>query len=782
MTVLAAISLVSFITLIVLSALVFVRNPKSATNKSCAVMLGLYAIVTFIEFGYRHAHTEEQARFWWSIDVVWPISLIALFYFALFFTKRNAWLKRPAVHFAILAPAFSAVFIECFTDLITGPPTLHSWGWGYTSPDTIISKVFFIWFVVVVVFGFTLLLRYRSHAPDKRRKKQATLISVVWLIGVGSSVFEGLIMPESGDLPSMLGAYWMVGGCLTAYAMWRYDVFALSPISAAENIVAAMADSLLLINSQFKVESANAAAQYLLEYDEKQLRSLPVIALFDPSSPLPGWLSGENSEDTEVSIKYIDARFRTKNGRRVPIWLASAPLYDVDGIKLGYMMIGRDITERNRREQELHVFKNHLEKLVEKRTAQLERSLDELKRESDERERAERDRETLEVEKTALKAQLYHAQKLESIGRLAGGVAHDFNNLLFVINTYSEGFLQNLKPEDPKYADFQEIYQAARRATALTQQLLAFSRKQIAAPKIIDINEAIHQLQRMLVRLIGEHIHINIIPGINLGRVRIDPGQFDQILMNLAVNARDAMSSGGAILIETNQTVLTGQQTQDNETLLPGTYVVIRFSDTGHGMNDATKAQIFDPFFSTKAPGKGTGLGLSTIYGIVKQNGGFVEVDSRVGEGTTFKLYFPKHEVDTEIVDAATIAQGVTGNETILLVEDDDQVRKLASRLLRQLGYRVIEAGGAGEAAGIFFESRTDIDLLFTDVVMPGMNGKQLSKLLGTTKPKLKVLFMSGYNEEITDRLGKLDKSTNFIAKPFSSGDLSQKVRQVLDA
>jgi two-component system, cell cycle sensor histidine kinase and response regulator CckA len=362
-------------------------------------------------------------------------------------------------------------------------------------------------------------------------------------------------------------------------------------------------------------------------------------------------------------------------------------------------------------------------------------------------------------------------------------VAHDFNNLLFVINTYSEGFLYNLSTQDPLFHDFQEIHKAAKRATTLTQQLLAFSRKQIASPSIIDPNEAIKQLQRMLERLIGEHISINVVPGINVGNIRIDSGQLDQVMMNLAVNARDAMPGGGTITVEINQVRLGRADLKGRNSVCPGIYVLIRFTDNGVGMDEHTKSKMFDPFFSTKGPGKGTGLGLSTIYGIVKQNGGFIEVDSSLGVGTTFTVYFPQYEPDN--ISNMLLNQNngeLEGSETILLVEDEQQVRKLAAKLLRHLGYNVIEARGASEAATIFHECHQEIDLLFTDIVMPGMNGKQLSRLLGVTKPHLKVLFMSGYNDEISDNMGQLDPKTAFIAKPFSSSDLSMKLREVLDA
>jgi PAS domain S-box-containing protein len=778
----AATSLFCFIALIVIAALVYGRNPKSAVNRVLAATQTVYAAVSFVEFGYRNSQSYEQAKFWWSVDFFWPLSQAMVIYFSLLFTQRHNFLKKWVTHALIIAPALTFMGVEIFSDFITGPPINKYWGWTYTSPDNWLSRATYIWIVVVFAACFFFTISYYRKSQDVRKRKQAGILVMAFLAGVAASIVEFVLRVFDMEFPSMIGVYWLVPNGFIAYAIWKYDMFALTPITAAENIVAAMADSLLLINNEKKVASANAAAQLLLEYSKEEMQGMEADLLFDPLSTKPLWLKDDGSDVTVETIKYIDTRLKTKSGRRVPIWLASSPLHDAEGYKIGYMMIGRDTTERNRREQELRVFKNHLEKLVEIRTAELAASLAELKKESAELAKVEQERECLEEERAALQQQLYHAQKLESIGRLAGGVAHDFNNLLFVINTYSEGFLQTLSPNDPLTADFKEIYQAATRATALTQQLLAFSRKQIATPKVVNPNESIQQLQRMMGRLIGENIRINVVPEINIGRIKIDPGQLDQVLMNLAVNAKDAMPSGGLITVRTNQVTIAQTKIRDDEGIAPGVYVVIHFADTGHGMDEATLAKIFDPFFSTKAPGKGTGLGLSTIYGIVKQNGGFVEVDSKLNEGTTFSIYLPKHDPSAEDPLMSEDTAALKGDETILLVEDDEQVRKLASRLLRQLGYNVIEASGAGEASRIFFEFRNNIDLLFTDVVMPGMNGRQLSKLLGTTKPKLKVLFMSGYNEEITDRLGNLDKNTHFIAKPFSSNALSQKVRQALDA
>ena len=778
----AIISLFSFMTLTVIGIALFLRNPKSWTNRLASALIGAYAVQVFIEFGYRQAQSAVQANFWWGIDTVWPLGVVANVYFVIVFIERATWLRRFFVHALICIPAFAAIAVEVLTDYISGAPKEYFWGWSYsTGSHSHVAHAAYLWNTAVCFICLVLVAVYFLRQTDPGKRQGAKLVLFAEIAGFVSVLGDMMVPYLDYEIPPLNGVYLILVSLILGYAILRHDLFALTPITVAENIVTAMADSLLLVNTKFRIEATNDAALRMLEYRHTDLFQAPVEKIFAKNVVKPKWFASDIRDDESEMMEYFDTRFVSSTGKRIPVWLASSALLDANGRKLGYLMIARDITERNRREQELKVFKNHLEKLVAERTSELEQSLEDLKKESDQRVRVEKERENLAEQRDSLEKQLYHAQKLESIGRLAGGVAHDFNNLLFVINTYSEGFLNNLDKRDPLFHDFQEIHRAATRATSLTQQLLAFSRKQISSPQVIDPNEAINQLQRMLERLIGEHIYINVVPGINVGNIRIDPGQLDQVMMNLAVNARDAMPSGGTITIEINKTVVHRSEFHERDSVRPGSYVIIRFSDNGTGMDENTKSKIFDPFFSTKAPGKGTGLGLSTIYGIVKQNGGLIDVDSALGIGTTFTLYFPSYESDIEDDLLPGTSATLEGSETILLVEDEDQVRRLAARLLRQLGYNVIEASSASEATVVFHECRNDIDLLFTDIVMPGMNGKQLSRLLGVTKPKLKVLFMSGYNEEISDNMGQLDPETAFIAKPFSSNDLSVKIREVLD-
>jgi signal transduction histidine kinase/CheY-like chemotaxis protein len=380
-----------------------------------------------------------------------------------------------------------------------------------------------------------------------------------------------------------------------------------------------------------------------------------------------------------------------------------------------------------------------------------------------------------------LEAQLMQAQKMEAIGSLAGGVAHDFNNLLSVIKGYTELLLDELAPDDPKREDLLQIEKAGQRAASLTSQLLSFSRKQMLQPELLDLNVAINDMNLMLRRLLGENIELIMSAQPNLGSVYADPGQIQQIVMNLAVNARDAMTRGGKLIIETSYVEVDESYIRSWPFMKKGSYIMIAVSDNGIGMDAATQARIFEPFFTTKEKGKGTGLGLSTVYGIVKQSNGFILVDSEMGKGTTFKVYFPcidgEASKSTNQNDSLDAAQE---DETILLVEDEDSVRALAHRILSERGYNVLEAADGVEALKRAQEFGGTIDLVLTDVVMPGISGTTLIARLGTMRPGIKSLYMSGYTDDSIINHGFLDSSVAFLQKPFTVQNLAQKVREVL--
>jgi PAS domain S-box-containing protein len=386
------------------------------------------------------------------------------------------------------------------------------------------------------------------------------------------------------------------------------------------------------------------------------------------------------------------------------------------------------------------------------------------------------------TERLKAEAQLQQALKMESVGRLAGGVAHDFNNLLTVINGYSQLLLQKLSPADPLRAGLEQIRKAGERAAALTRQLLAFSRKQVLELRVLDLNRVVEEMGPMLERLVGEDVEVRVAANAERGMVHADPHQLDQVLVNLAVNARDAMPGGGRLLIETSLVERDAIYAQSHPEAHPGRYVMLAVSDTGVGMDEETRRQIFEPFFTTKEVGKGTGLGLSTVQGIVAQSGGFIDVYSEPGLGTTFRICLPALAQGAADAGRPATVPVQRGNETVLVVEDRVEVREYAVAVLKEYGYRVTAAESAGEALLLSEREPRRIDLVLTDVVMPNMSGRELAEQLKGLRPGIKVLFMSGYTDDAVTRDGFLNKGAEFIQKPFSAEELAAKIRAVLGA
>ena len=387
------------------------------------------------------------------------------------------------------------------------------------------------------------------------------------------------------------------------------------------------------------------------------------------------------------------------------------------------------------------------------------------------------------TENRRLEEQLRQAAKMEAIGTLAGGVAHDFNNLMTAVIGYSDLALQRAGRMDLLIKDIEQIRKAGQHATLLTNQLLAFSRKQVVRPQLLDINEIIFETEKILRRLIGEDIELVSAQATDLARVLVDPGLIEQIIMNLATNARDAMPQGGKITIETANVYLGEDYARQHLDVEPGHYVLLAVSDTGYGMDESTLSNIFEPFFTTKSKGKGTGLGLAVVYGIVKQSGGHIWVYSEPRRGTTFKVYLPVAGKQTELV-AATIGPEMPlkgGSETILLVEDDDTVRDLAGTILRSYGYTVLEANNGDEALKMYREHEGVVHILITDVVMPGMNGRKLVQEMKFLCPAMKVLYISGYTDNAIVHHGILEAGTIFLQKPFTPESLARKVREVIE-
>ncbi len=429
--------------------------------------------------------------------------------------------------------------------------------------------------------------------------------------------------------------------------------------------------------------------------------------------------------------------------------------------------LAAEVAERRRAEDSVRKINDELEHRVASRTASLEHALADLRSEMERRREVEQ--------------QLVQAQKMEAVGKLAGGIAHDFNNLLTIIIGYTDVLHQQVKADPVGAGCAQEVRRAAERASALTNQLLAFSRRQVTQPRVVNINEGLQNLEKMLRRIIGEDVELQMRLAADLLPVKVDPAQMDQVIMNLAVNARDAMPDGGRLTVETANMRLHDEYAATHPGITPGQYVMVAVSDTGTGMDAATKARIFEPFFTTKEQGKGTGLGLSIVYGIVTQHGGRIVVDSEPGRGTVFRLYLPVAAWTQQAPDVETApTRRAPPTETVLLVEDDEQLRRLARLMLARHGYRVLETSSPGAALNLIREQHGAIDLLLTDMIMPHMSGLDLAAQIRAHYPRIKVLFMSGYTETGVARQGMLTAGMPLLRKPFTAAELDNKIREVL--
>ena len=474
--------------------------------------------------------------------------------------------------------------------------------------------------------------------------------------------------------------------------------------------------------------SMNRAGERLLGYQREELLGKNFIEILGP----------ENSEQfREVVTRKLagedvppyERQVTTKDGRRVTLEISNRVIRDPIGNPVAIQGTARDVTERKQ-----------------------------------------------------LELQLTQSQKMEAIGRLAGGVAHDFNNHLGVILGYSERLLDRLGPDDRLRKSAAMIKEAAQRSASLTRQLLAFSRRQVIEPRVLDLNDSITEIGKMLKPLLGEDVELVLTLDPALGKVKVDPAQIDQVIMNLAVNARDAMPQGGRLILETANAELDKAYALQHATVQPGSYVMLGVCDTGSGIDRETQAHIFEPFFTTKEKGKGTGLGLAMVYGIVKQSKGFIWVYSEPGQGTTFKIYLPRVE--------AVLGQGqeeqvpsplAKGEETVLVAEDEEMLRELACEFLQDSGYIVLAAGNGAEAIEVSQRHQGPIHLLMTDAVMPGMSGRELAQRLGSHRPDMKMLYVSGYTDDAVLRNGLLEPGASFLQKPFTQNALMRKVRAVLD-
>jgi PAS domain S-box-containing protein len=543
---------------------------------------------------------------------------------------------------------------------------------------------------------------------------------------------------------------------IVAWGIFRYSFLNVVPL-ARYTLVDRMSDAVFVLDNRDRVVDVNPAALSLMGRPASDLIGQPAQEVFSGWQVFHDW---RDDRDVEIEV--------TPGAGDLRLEFRAQRLRDRHGRSGGRVITIRDVTHRKLLENELREHRDHLESLVGKRTADLTAANAKLLSQMAERER--------------LEDQLRQSQKMEAMGRLAGGVAHDFNNLLTAILGYADLLLEDFTSDDPHRGAVEEIKHAGERAASLTSQLLAFSRKQRLQPRILDLNVLVANTQRMLARLIGEHIQLSVQLQPGLGRVEADPHRIEQAIVNLAINARDAMPEGGTLVIQMRD-VYVGEEHEYPIAVEPGWYVMLSVSDTGMGMNEATRERAFEPFFTTKDASKGTGLGLAMVYGVVKQSRGHIWIDSEPEHGATFTILLPRVDRDAESTEESwQPSQAIGGTETILVAEDEQMLRDLAREVLRRYGYEVIEAANGKAALSASEQHHGAIDLLLTDIVMPEMNGRDLAAEILRARPHVKILFMSGYSKYVDDDRGFPGEKTDFVQKPFTPEILIRKVRQLLDS
>jgi PAS domain S-box-containing protein len=703
-----------------------------------------------------------EAKILWD-DVQWvPAFVLASGLLAFGLHYSGTRLSRPRVLWATVVSLSALSYAVVLTDA--------SHGLVRTSPRLVPGTPFgalhydygpVLWAILVLVYGqivFGLLRLLASYVRSHQLyRSQARMV----LIGASVPLVVSLL-PAVGIRPTFqqdLSPYsFTFSNVLIAWGLFRFGLFDVGPL-ARERVVENMGDAVFALDRSERLVDANPAGLRFLasasvevvgRRGEEVFARWPAIVAF----------CREECLQAEVVVE--------EDGWRRHLDLRTIPLFDRRQDRSGRALVIRDVTARKEVEAELRRHRDRLEELVQERTSALETANEELRREIQER--------------TELEGQLAHSQKMEAIGRLAGGVAHDFNNLLTAILGYVD--LLGAASLDTSERQFLgEIHKAADRATVLTRQLLAFSRKQVLRPEVLELGAVVNELEGMLARLVGEDIRIACRRG-SPAYVKADRGQIEQVVLNLVVNARDAMESGGVITIETAEGAPEGVENPDLAGRTPGKQAVLLVQDTGAGMDEETLSRAFEPFFTTKPQGEGTGLGLSTVYGIVRQSEGRITVESAPGEGTTFRICLPWSDERPEAPrGAAPAGDSARGTETILLVEDDEILRNLAREALESRGYEVLVARQADEALGIARRYGKHIDLLFSDVVLPGaMSGADLAARLEEERPGLRSLLMSGYAAEVIDRHLRAGRGAPYLQKPFTPSGLAVAIREVLDA
>lgn len=885
-----------FILYVKLAIFVLIRNYKAPLNRVCSLFFLCFALWSFGGiFIHSPSTSKAAALFFDSLTSPGWVSFSSFsLWCALLFCEKKKILRWNFLYPVLFLPAILFIYMQWTNHMVVDYVETY-FGWGVVWSPSLWPYLYYVYIILFSAAALFLFFRYGVHSHNLLKKKQAKIIffssqtafSLGFLTDVALPRLHLYVIPDIADIFLLIGAFGFV------YMIVKYRFLTITPAAAAENIIATMSESLILLDAEGKIVKVNRAALAMLGFREKELKGRPVKTfMVDKKGHLENpllkdMLEGKKITDYELS-------FKAGQDREVPVIFSCSGLKDESGSLIGMVCVSRDITRRKEVEKELNEYKEHLEELVEERTVELKEINDKLYNEIDERKKVEKTlRKSREKYRTLteniavgiyrhtlagkekflevnpavinmfgfdnkkdllaspvsrlynnpedlkrfnremsqrgfvknkelqfkkkngtlftgsisavtvkgrrgkaiyydgiiedittrkqLEEELLQLQKIEAVGRLTGGIAHEFNNILTTIVGYGELSKMKSAPGSPVNNYLSKILKTADHAKNLISQLLAFSRKAVNRPKNINLNSILGEFQKLIRKVLGEDILLEFIPGEKLGNVKADPGQIEQIILNLAANSRDAMPSGGKLTLITENKEVDQAVIDRYPYMKPGFYVLIKVIDTGRGMSSKELAHLFEPFFTTKRKSRGTGLGLSTVYGIVKQNNGFINIRSKQGQGTTVGIYLPRTDGPVEEIKQSTgVFKLPSGKETILVVEDEETVREITVEVLSDCGYHVILAQSGEGALELWEKNKEGIDLLLSDIVLPGISGLQLAHKLQASKPELKVIYMSGYSEDVISQHGVFDKDISFLRKPFTSLALTKMIREVL--
>jgi PAS domain S-box-containing protein len=759
MNTLALISLSSFLIYVYLGTVVYLKQPENDLNRTFLIYSLIAVYTCFTDFQMRISEGFGTALFWFRIGTLWPLLLSALLHFVLVFTRKSKSRWDYLVYVPLYMVGLVFGFLDYSANLVLDGPKPSPWGWSYGMlRQTLIGNIFSGWCAALIVLGIVLCLRYFLKAGDAREKQQAKYVligtSIPMVAGALEIVFSGLGV----EIPNLIQFSLVVGSGFWAFAIWKYELFVLSPATTVKEIIRTMSDILLLLSPSLVIKVANQAAVDLLGYEREEIIDHPIRLLFDESEYkqiVDGPIAGELAQRGIISDAEITVR--SKDGRKISMSLAGSLVRDKNKRFQGIALLGRDITRRKLQEQELRRYQEKLEEIIAVRTAELEKTY----------------------------AQLQRVQKLEFMGTIAGGVAHDLNNILSGIVSYPELLLLDLPKESPLRRPLATIQRSGEKAATIVSDLLTLARREVVVKSVVNLNLIVKEylLSPERVKMQSNHPAAQIVTDLDpkLPNVLGSPVHLSKTLMNLVHNGVEAMPNGGTLRIST-QSRQVREPISGYEKIEAGNYVLLSVSDPGIGIAAADIERIFEPFYTKKKMGQsGTGLGMAVVWGTLKDHGGYVDVASQEGRGTTFTLYFPASSQPEEHAPARVPIESYKGRgETVLVVDDVAEQREIACGILEKLAYNPTSVS-SGEAA-VAYLKRAKVDILLLDMLMnSGIDGLETYKKIIRIRPNQKAIIASGFSESERVKEAEALGVGGFIHKPYSIEKLGLAIRTELD-